>query len=62
MKDIVIVEGARTPMAEYNGQFSDISAIGLAASPSAGALRQRSERVVVQTADLFAYRERLSPD
>jgi acetyl-CoA acetyltransferase family protein len=29
-KDIVIVNGARTPMAEYNGQFSDISAIDLA--------------------------------
>ncbi|MCU1229072.1 MAG: acetyl-CoA acetyltransferase, partial [Acidobacteria bacterium] len=30
MKEIVIVDGARTPMAEYNGQFSDISAIDLA--------------------------------
>ena len=30
MKDIVIVDGARTPMAEYNGHFSDISAIDLA--------------------------------
>jgi acetyl-CoA acyltransferase 2 len=29
VKDIVIVDGARTPMAEYNGQFSDISAIDL---------------------------------
>ncbi len=29
MKDIVIVNGARTPMAEYNGNFSDISAIDL---------------------------------
>ena len=29
MKDIVIVNGARTPMAEYNGHFSDISAIDL---------------------------------
>jgi len=28
-KDIVIVNGARTPMAEYNGSFSDISAIDL---------------------------------
>ena len=27
MKDIVIVDGARTPMAEYNGHFSDTSAI-----------------------------------
>ena len=31
MKDIVIVDGARTPMAEYNGHFSDTSAIDLAA-------------------------------
>ena len=30
MKDIVIGDGARTPMAEYNGHFSDISAIDLA--------------------------------
>ena len=30
MKDIVIIDGARTPMAEYNGSFSDISAIDLA--------------------------------
>src|SRR5436189_6424560 len=29
LKDILIVNGARTPMAEYNGQFSDISAIDL---------------------------------
>lgn len=31
MKEIVIVDGARTPMAEYNGHFSDISAIDLGA-------------------------------
>jgi acetyl-CoA acetyltransferase family protein len=30
-KEIVIVNGARTPMAEYNGSFSDITAIDLAA-------------------------------
>src|SRR3989442_13447758 len=29
MKDIVILDGARTPMAEYNGHFTDISAIDL---------------------------------
>jgi acetyl-CoA acetyltransferase family protein len=29
MKDIVIINGARTPMAEYNGHFTDISAIDL---------------------------------
>jgi acetyl-CoA acyltransferase 2 len=30
MKEVVIIDGARTPMAEYNGNFSDISAIELA--------------------------------
>jgi acetyl-CoA acetyltransferase family protein len=30
LKDILIVDGARTPMAEYNGHFSDTSAIDLA--------------------------------
>jgi acetyl-CoA acyltransferase 2 len=29
-KEIVIVDGARTPMAEYNGHFTDVSAIDLA--------------------------------
>src|SRR5213596_3901476 len=29
MKDIYILDGARTPMAEYNGHFTDISAIDL---------------------------------
>jgi acetyl-CoA acetyltransferase family protein len=38
MKDIVIVDGARTPMAEYNGQFSDITAIDLAAIAAKEAL------------------------
>ncbi|HEX9160954.1 MAG TPA: acetyl-CoA C-acetyltransferase [Thermoanaerobaculia bacterium] len=38
MKDIVIVDGARTPMAEYNGQFSDVSAIDLAAIAAKEAL------------------------
>jgi len=31
VKDIFIINGARTPMAEYNGHFSDITAIDLAA-------------------------------
>ena len=38
MKDIVIVDGARTPMAEYNGHFSDISAIDLASIAAKEAL------------------------
>jgi acetyl-CoA acetyltransferase family protein len=38
MKDIVIVNGARTPMAEYNGNFSDISAIDLGAIAAKEAL------------------------
>src|ERR1051326_285995 len=40
MKDIVIVDGARTPMAEYNGHFSDISAIDLAVVAAKGALER----------------------
>ena len=27
--DIVLLEGARTPMAEYNGHFADVTAIDL---------------------------------
>jgi acetyl-CoA acyltransferase 2 len=38
MKEIVILDGVRTPMAEYNGAFSDISAIDLAVLASKGAL------------------------
>jgi acetyl-CoA acyltransferase 2 len=30
MKDIVILDGVRTPMADYNGAFADVSAIDLA--------------------------------
>ncbi len=40
MKDIVIVDGARTPMAEYNGQFADISAIELASIAAKAALER----------------------
>jgi acetyl-CoA acyltransferase 2 len=40
VKDIVIVDGARTPMAEYNGHFSDVSAIDLAVIAAKGALER----------------------
>ena len=40
MKDIVIVNGARTPMAEYNGHFSDLSAIELGAIAAKAALER----------------------
>ena len=40
MKDIVIVDGARTPMAEYNGHFSDISAIDLGVIAAKAALER----------------------
>jgi acetyl-CoA acyltransferase 2 len=40
MESIVIVEGARTPMAEYNGSFSEISAIDLGVEASREALRR----------------------
>lgn len=40
MREIVIIDGARTPMAEYNGHFSEISAIDLAAVAAKGALER----------------------
>src|SRR5438270_13839188 len=40
MKDIVIIDGARTPMADYNGSFSDISAIDLAVVAAKAALER----------------------
>jgi len=40
MKDIVIVNGARTPMAEYNGNFTDISAIDPGVVAAKEALRR----------------------
>ena len=40
MKDIVIVAGARTPMAEYNGHFTDVSAIDLGVVAAKGALER----------------------
>jgi acetyl-CoA acetyltransferase family protein len=39
-EDIVIVDGARTPMAEYNGAFAEVSAIELAVHASREALRR----------------------
>src|SRR4051812_5382593 len=56
MKDIVIVDGARTPMAEYNGQFADISAIDLAviagkeALSRSGFAPEETEHVIVGNA------------
>jgi acetyl-CoA acetyltransferase family protein len=38
--DVVIVAGARTPMARYTGAFSDVSAIDLAATASREAVRR----------------------
>ena len=40
MKEIVIIDGARTPMAEYNGHFTDISAIDLGVIAAKEALRR----------------------
>jgi len=39
-QDIVILDGARTPMAEYNGSFADISAIELAVHASREAMKR----------------------
>src|ERR1700730_13368245 len=38
--DVVILAGARTPMARYTGSFSDVSAIDLAAHASKEAIRR----------------------
>ncbi|HVR42439.1 MAG TPA: thiolase family protein [Thermoanaerobaculia bacterium] len=40
MKEVVIIDGARTPMAEYNGNFSEISAIDLGAEAAKEAIRR----------------------
>jgi acetyl-CoA acetyltransferase family protein len=39
-KNIVILEGARTPMAEYNGALADVTAIDLGAHAAAEAMRR----------------------
>jgi acetyl-CoA acetyltransferase family protein len=39
-REIVILDGARTPMADYNGVFSDVSAIDLAVVASKAALER----------------------
>ena len=39
-QDIVILDGARTPMADYNGVFSDVSAIDLGVVAATEALRR----------------------
>ena len=40
MEEIVILEGARTPMAEYNGAFSDVSAIDLGVHAAREAMKR----------------------
>ncbi len=40
MEDVVILDGARTPMAEYNGAFSEISAIDLGVQAAKAALER----------------------
>ena len=40
MEEIVVLEGVRTPMAEYNGAFADISAIDLGVHAAKEALRR----------------------
>ena len=39
-REIVILDGARTPMADYNGVFSDVSAIDLGVAAAKEALRR----------------------
>src|SRR5436305_12473919 len=60
--DVVIVAGARTPMARYTGAFSDVSAIDLAAHASKEAIK----RAGVDAADfdhaIFGNGMQTSPD
>ena len=44
MKDIVIIAGARTPMAEYTGHFRDITEIDLGATAARAALERSGLR------------------
>src|SRR6476660_8808200 len=39
-REIVILDGARTPMAEYNGAFADVTAIDLGAHAAAEAMKR----------------------
>ena len=41
-REIVILEGARTPMADYNGVFSDVSAIDLGSHDQALTFLERA--------------------
>ena len=67
---IVILDGARTPMAEYNGAFSDVSAIDLGVVASAegpsslaatGAGRDRPRHLRQRAADLGRRHLRRAP-
>ena len=40
MEEIVVLEGVRTPMAEYNGAFADVSAIDLGVHAAKEALKR----------------------
>ncbi|HEV2855222.1 MAG TPA: thiolase family protein [Thermoanaerobaculia bacterium] len=48
LRDLVLVDGVRTPMAEYNGSFADISAIDLGAH----AARALFERTGIDPAEI----------
>lgn len=43
-KKLVLLAGARTPMAEYNGHFADVSALELGAAAARGALERSGVR------------------
>src|SRR5229473_3040388 len=50
--DVVIVAGARTPMARYTGSFSDVSAIDLAAHAAIEAIAQGAQRLLLGEAQM----------
>ena len=45
MKDVVILGGKRTPMGEYNGALSDLSALELGAIAAKAALETTTSKV-----------------
>ena len=49
LRDLVLVDGARTPMAEYNGYFADITAIDLGVAR--GARRALAQRLAPEEID-----------
>jgi acetyl-CoA acetyltransferase family protein len=61
-QDIVILDGARTPMADYNGVFSDVSAIDLGVVAAKEALRRSGTEAASIDHVVFGNVVQSSPD